>query len=643
MTRHRISDILNGKSIATFSGSLHAQFEEYFEALLDAESWAEEQEKFHQVYVKNEGFEAPLRKFLESKRSSVTAILGVAGVGKSTTLREMFGVLEAPSIARYDKNTLVIPFHFDKTRVSNVGTNAEVAIQNIITSGVLSAVEFTCEEADVTIPDLELVKFIKKHKRRLLSSLSLPRNSTDEEKIAWLRKTQPYSAVAEELKYVCHNSHINRVVILYDDLESCSYTEHKHIVLGALKLRGCMKSTGLIRRSYRVDTIFSCRPATFERLARDTNINGFKVRNKIHFESPVELGDILKSRLDYYVGSIGEGVISSTGEHPDQAEDIVKWKASYGTLREVIDRISDNHNDLIAKLSNYNLRDAQDELLEVLQNSRWYEVKNHTEGQLDIKPDNFHATDAGVIRALGLKFNNSFEPVGDAPIGNILFNFRSPDLDLCIVMCLRFLAEKSRNGKFRYVKQRDLRDALLVCYDEYKIIEFFDQIVEQLEWAGFVRLEALEVGAREASEPFLVTQNRGFGLLTLMKESSVLLELLRDNTFINFSGKTAFDGRGTGTTLLPPSERFIRVGEFIEQIAISERDLYNRAYENVSKERFSELFGDVRIAHRALLGFEKSIKRFYYNREKKRVIAPRAVSRKAKDIRQFLRGAQLLS
>ena len=410
---------MNGKTLATFSGSLHAQFEEYFETLLDAESWAEEQEKFHQVYVKNERFEAPLKRFIDSRRNSVTAILGVAGVGKSTTLREMFGVLETPSISRYDEDTLVIPFHFDKTRVSNVDTNAEAAIQSVITSGVLSAVEFVCEEANVTISDAELVKFIKKHKRRLLNSLSLPHDATDEEKIAWLRKSQPYSAVAEELKYVCHNSHINRVVILYDDLESCNYTEHKHIVLGALKLRGCMKSTGEIRRSYRVDTIFSCRPATFERLARDPNIDGFKVRNKIYFEAPVELGDIVKSRLKYYVDSIGEGIVSSTGEHPDRAEDIIKWRASYATLREVIDRISDNHEDLIAKLSNYNLRDAQDELLEILQNSRWYEVKNHTEGQLDIEPDNFHATDAGIIRALGLKFHNSFEPQRDAPIGNI--------------------------------------------------------------------------------------------------------------------------------------------------------------------------------------------------------------------------------
>ena len=76
---------------------------------------------------------------------------------------------------------------------------------------------------------------------------------------------------------------------------------------------------------------------------------------------------------------------------------------------------------------------------------------------------------------------------------------------------------------------------------------------------------------------------------------------------------------------------------------VLEKELYLRAKDNVTDERFYELFGDVRISHRALLGYEKSIKRFYYNREKKRVVAPRAVSSKAKDLRQFLRGAQLLS
>lgn len=642
MKRQRISDILGNKTEAKFSGSLYAQFREYFDNLLDPEHSSEEEVRFEHTYVRNMDFEVPLQRFIDNRRNRPAVILGLAGVGKSTTLRKFFGVLEAPSIARFDSNTLVIPFYFDKTKLKGVSADPEIAVKDVICSGVLAAVEHVCRAKNVTIDDRQLVSFIQKHKPRLLTGLSIPRGANEQTKIEWLREHAPYHAVAEELKFVCHTSSIDRVIIVFDDLESCNYEEHRAIFLGALKLRECMKSTGAIRRSYKVELIISCRPATFNRLSRDSKIDGYHIKHRIQFERPVDLADIIKARLDYFVNQIGQGAVSPTGEHPDRISDLERWQKSYAALKEIIDKISENHGELFSQLSNQNLRDAQDELLEVLQNSRWYEITHHNEGQIEILKDNFRTTDAGIIRALGLKFNNSFIPSINAPIGNLFYNHQSEELDLILIMCLRFLGEKSRNGKYRFTRLTELRDALVHCYDEYKIINSFDEIVSQLEWAGFARLEEAPSKVVDRLERLIIPQTRGFELLDMLKESSVILEIFRDNTFINFEGSSKYDGKGTGTTLLEPNERFLRVGEFIEQIATAEKRLLGRATQNIGGDRFEELFGSLLISHRCLIGFEKSIKRFYYSHENRRSRVPSSVSRKAKDLRQFLRGANLI-
>jgi hypothetical protein len=123
----------------------------------------------------------------------------------------------------------------------------------------------------------------------------------------------------------------------------------------------------------------------------------------------------------------------------------------------------------------------------------------------------------------------------------------------------------------------------------------------------------------------------------MLKETSVVLEMLRDNTFINIEGRT-LDGRSGGTTMLPPLERFLRVCDFVEEIGRAEKSVLETVRNAKSWEVFEDRFGQVLIARRCLLGLEKSIKRYFFDRDKRRVRIPRLLASRIQELRYCLRG-----
>lgn len=643
MKRLRISDSIGEKSRAKYTGSLYAQFREYFDILLNSERSGEEEDAFNNEYVSNIEMESQISSFIERRRNAITALLGATGIGKSTILRKMFGLIGQPRFASFDKNTFIIPFYMDSYNLDQIDRNTSLSVQNVITSQIRTSVEMICQNYQIPLIDIELAKFIRTHKKQLLSSLSIDPNASDQDRVEFLRTMRPYAAVAEELKYSAFYSPIRRIVLIVDDIESTTYVQHKEMILGVLKLRECLQSTGHLSRSYKVDIIISCRPATFDRLSQDHEIDGFSHGRPILFSRPVPLISIVRKRFESAIEAIGEGKVASHGEVPADVSDLSAWRQAYEVLENIIDKITERHGDLIVRLCNQDMRKAQREIVEILENSRWFESRPPHEGQIEIFEENYRTSDAGVLRALGLKFHNAHVEHRNAAIANIFRNYQKEIYDLTIVMCLRFFGQISKINALAPINENDLKEALLSCYDEYFILQEFDTIVRYLEWCGLVRIEIVRNETRGTGDKFLIPLQKGFAILNLIKETSVVLEILRDSTFVRVSDRASFRyGRSVGTCILPYSARFVAIADFIQEIGAAEASILQRVSREKERDLFERRFGRIYVAHNALLGFEKSIKRYFYDPDTRRTNTPRSVQTRSKELRSFLKGAGLL-
>jgi hypothetical protein len=643
MARFRTSDIMAGHARSTFTGSLYAQFSEYFDVLLDSEHSSEAEDEFEKLYVSNPGVEAELQEFIDRRKNSITALLGVAGVGKSTTIRKLFGVVAQPAIAKFDENTVIVPFYIDSYNFSQTGDDRNRTVRRIINSQIMAAADLIGKKHKIGYTDDDLAKFIGTHKNQILFDPEIEPGTSPSDRVKWIRKNNAYAAAAEELKFVCANSVVNRIVLVVDDIESTSYEEHLELILGILKLRECLKSTGTIQRSYKVEIIISCRPATFEKISRDHRIDGFTVRSPIYMEKPVGLAEIIKKRFEFAVDEIGAGRVQSTGERPSTAKDLDSWERSFSTLMDIVNTLANQYGDLIVELSNNNLRKSQIETFEILENSRWFETSTPDEGGFDIFESNFRTSDAGIIRSIGLKDHNFFRMQSDAPIGNLFYNYQNPNLDLSVIMALRYFGEKSKMSVYAPIKKGDVFEALAICYDEGPLYHCFDEIIDYMDRAGFIRLEKVYLRRDSAPETFIVPQIRGFTLLKLLKKTSVPLELMRDTTFVSPGATNVTKhGRATGTVMLPGVERFVVVGDMIEGIASAEREILIRVQIARKTEVFREKFGQFSVSARCFEGYEASVKRYFYSNDPKEARIPARVTRRRNSLRDFMRGAGLL-
>lgn len=639
--RVRLSDTLQDRARPSHTGTLDAQFGDYFAVLLDPEHSGEDQEKINENYIKNPPIDNQIKRFIDRRKNVMTAITGPKGIGKSTTIRQFFGVLQQPSFSSFDEKTIIIPFYIDSYNIKQINENLKLAAKSIITSQIRNSSRLIHEKFSLNLDDKSFANFINTHKSQLLEDINQPLDASLEERVLFFRENKPYAYVAELLKYALIRSPVNRVILIVDDLESSSYEEHKEIILGLMRLRECLKSTGKQPRNYKVEFIFSVRPATLKHLNDDIQIDGFNIRNPISFRTPVDFAAILNRRFSNIITRVHSGKKFINNEVPDEIETIEKWESSFSVLSRVINAISENQSDLIASLCNYDFRMAQNELVSCLENSRWFEVQSHDEGAFEILDQNYRTTDAGIIKSLALKELNSFLPSKDGIVSNIFYNYRDEKLDLCIIMILRFFMQNYKNyGIGKSISKSEIRDALFTCYDEYTVVQSIDDILSHMSWAGLLRDEKVFNNSTKKIETKYILMNRGPKLIESLKQTSVFLEIFRDNTFLDMKNIRNFS-KSNPTALYSPMDRHLAIADFIDQIITWEWRLKDRSRDLGTLEEYDDRFSKYVISHSCIIGFEKSMKRFFFNRETKRTRIPNSLSSKIKALRSYGRGRGL--
>lgn len=599
--RFRISDRIS-EAQSAFPGTLHAQFSAYFSYLLDSEHSAEVHSDF--AYVSHPKIEERLKQFIDAPRNQITALTGARGAGKSTILRHVFGFTTQPSF--YSPTTLVIPFFMDTYRTDLVD------VDDLIFAQISAAADLALSQKNLRMTDSDLFDFITKHKTSLLHGMSVKRNSNKEQRIDHLRKEKPYAYAAECLKFAASDSDINRIILIVDDIESSEYVLQKRLIKGILHFRDCLKNTGIIRRTYRAEFIFACRPATFSLLKREPEIDGFSIRSPIHLAEPVALADIIQTRFDIAIKAIGEGRIPGGFDQPlSRTQDQQQWREAYDALMTVTGAITSRYGDAITRLCNNDLRRAMNETMDVLINSRWYEVSNHQSGAFDVLGENYRTTLAGVFRAMTLKGARVYRGIADdCCVPNVFFNFESNEADLMVVYILKTFFEMGRIRPVNYFTLSSLKDKLEICYNRDIVEMYFDGAVDYMADHEMIRQEEIERNGSRVR--YLIPMTKSFFAWRSLSDNSIFLEFFRDSTYMKHESSQLYNnGRLCATARLRGSELFKACADFVEEVAEAERRVRTHVSRGGHFDSYRRSFGTRPIARHLLRGLKKSISTYY--------------------------------
>lgn len=621
--RYRLSDRLSGTLPAISEGTLDRRFFPYFDYLLDSEHSPEEQSDFYDVYVDNPDFEERLKKRITSPRTQITAITGARGIGKSTNIRFFFGVSTQPKIlseseifSRIPHNRkrpepnendqyLIVPFYLDTHNASTEN------LDRILTSQILSAAELVSRERGIEFSESKLYDFVNTHKSQLVTYSELPIDATPPQRIEHFRKVNPYGYVTELMKYTLHMSDISRVVLIVDDIESCSYEVQKGIVLGILKLRDCLKNVGNLKRSYVPDYIFTCRPATFTLLRSDSEIDGFSVGHPIEIKRPADLREIVKKRFEYAVKVIGAGKsLANMGALAD-VKNRTSWDEAYEAFEHVVDNVTSSYGPLIVDLCNHDVRRALIDLQESLRNSRWYEKYGHDQGAFVVDINRYHYSATGIIRALVLRDREYYSEELDSILPNLFFNRENNEADLMLMHIIKYFFEATRSNRVVSIDKSRLKSALWIAYKKEDIDEYFDEIIGYALKTEIVREEIVKSkGGR--NKRYLIPMNKGFSLWKNCASASIFIEFFRDNTFLEHDIVKYYpQSRARGTCRLDSETKFIVSADFISEIAAAEAKIIKFIRDKRSMEKYIRSFGKRSISRQLLWGLNHSIRRYY--------------------------------
>jgi len=500
----------------------------------------------------------------------------------------------------------------------------------IILNQISASCDFIINNFEIDFVENDFFDFIKTHKLSLLSNYKKPDLFSVKDKISDLLVRSPYAYYAEKLKYCIFKSKIRKAMLIVDDIESSPYESQRSLVNAVLKLRDCLKNTGSSNLRYDISFLFTCRLSTYELLKKDDQINGFSISYPLNIDSPVPLRNLLTQRLDSVRRAISSGRLVPTSGAHDQKLD---WDSAYSLLYSHIDNITKNFGEIIVQISNNNMRQALDSVLNAIQNSRWFEASGHFEGAFDVETEEYKTSSAGFLKALILQDSYIYSYSILSIFPNVIYNNEDRSSDLILPHIIKYMFQKAKSKNLNIIEERSLIDALCIPFSDKTVSENFGDVMEYSVRENLLVSEKVLKNGEQKT--VYIPQTKLYACWKAMSKSSVFLECLRDVLFLE-------DGDGNKqyrrpTMSLPADQRFLSLLDVIEDVASTERQILLTVRRSGNIDHYFRLFGDDRVAERLFRGVKRSVNNYYFDRVRRKKRIPTSIQRRLSEVYGYLR------
>lgn len=421
---------------------------------------------------------------------------------------------------------------------------------------------------------------------------------------------------------------LEKIVIIYDDLESHNPGTQRSIIQYANQVHQCLKTT--TARSYDVKSLISLRSFTFrEHIDRQRQARRQIIEHSVILKKEIPPLDLLfQKRFE-----TAQAYANTLFPDADLRGNLENARAILITISK---NLNINFGNMIARINNNNIFDSLNDFMRIITNHRYITPRQiENEGAYSINIDDYHIDRTEpVFRALALGEDTVYRERYHS-ICNILsvHNETCPNTELIGLYIINyFLSSKDKNADNAYLSGNDIYggttyevgsvviNRILSLYSDDVV--FHDNLKVKLEYfmsllyANGVLLRSI-LDYEDASESVSQTQRvyhsdyglylswRGQELFSQLKSASYLFEVLRDDIDTD-----NIEYSHVPTEKLQTKDRLLYLIRYTKYLFNEFEKVYiQKALNSIGK--YQQFFGNKFIVGILLEGVAKSIESYY--------------------------------
>lgn len=608
-------EVKHGQTVG--GNDIWRKFRRQFSKLFDANEMARSNKEFVSFYVNDTDFEEQMKMFQETDVDEAKFCVGYTGIGKTTSIRYCLDLgINNQAKIDVERKRIVFPTFLD-------GYQAEDA-KRIDLSKRIAAVCTAMEERHPELRRLletfegkkEFYDFVSRHTGFILENVD-PVDAMDMEekqllvkKLKEAYKQNPFEYQANRMKFYImkKNANYEQLFILLDDIESLPEDCQREIVAKYLKLYECMKNTDYPEdKNYNIKLLISVRPYTYRLFHSNRQIETFPISEPVILKrKAVDLDQLFKNRFDYY-----------TKQEEQVAGNVETWEQCYQEVQKMNAAFGGKYKDMIINLCFFSTRAALSSYAKVFANRFWVQKNKMKEDKFSIIPTDYSFNNISVIRALGCNEESMYWNEENSVIPNIFYTTSEEDLSVQSILLLKYF-ERKRNNEYYGINSEtifDIKRELSVVFSTDDVAKFY-RCIELLFECKVLRksiydiddLKNLDKKESLSDDSMLYISPRGTELYEMFKRDSVLLEMLREDVWRDYSGWN-YIGKTSNELMQERKEKelYMDLLEYIDYLAEKESDIFDEVRFRYKEKEYRNLFGKKTAVGLLLCGVEKSL------------------------------------
>lgn len=592
-------------------------------------------------YIHQPELENQLGDFLKSPIDKDTFLVGFTGIGKTTLIKNFFGILDAnPFITPNGELIAYLSVHADD--ITNT-TDIDDLFASFSQSIINCLKKFVDFDLSSNKDAQDFYEFVNTYKDRLINSRT-PFDDKRKSKRTLLKdffdrdSTSFYSMLIKFLvdKINFKKQSIDKIVLIFDDIESQRINMHIPFISKAMNMSACLRNLHE-NRTFVVKSLISLRAYTFRyHYARQAEAK------RASFEEDVILKDSIPAMKDIF-----EKRFNVYYENDDVKKAIPnekRWIDSKTVLMEVVNNLAD-FGDMISSLAHYDISHSLKLFLRVITNKRWFApTENYYQGSFETPNLETYtlSTKQRVFKALFYSENEVFVDSDDNILPNILSIHEEDEpngLELLSLYILEHMLFLERSKQITLYGTKKIAGNILcnkistILNGDAELQKKIQHVIGRLYQQQYLLHSIFEPENDNTDKEHEFNRNfdpnyglylsiRGKKVLEMLENDSMLFEVFRDDIDTDLPNNTCL------TTRMNQKDKHLYLISYCKQLF----EIEKRYIAHSNQREYFRCFGKRFIVSRLIIGIQNSIKYFYKTDEVDYIVVKSALENLINDM-----------
>lgn len=539
--KKKISQISPLKNLTAPKSDIYRKYRTQINKLISSSDIRPGSEEEKALYVPDKDTEEKLQDIYDDESDSLSLLIGYAGIGKSTVLRNFFNFSNSAISESRDQNAIIFP----------MSCNGKILDNKEIVEDFTIRISSVCSFLEKKFPELRawfgtaegqhiFYEYIDGTNPKILEHVPYDQSTgaspseLESLKLYYAYEKERFTFMITKLKFYLGRTECryNKLIVILDDIEPLPYHAQKNLIMQYVRFYECMRNVSEINseKKYVINMLISIRPHTNRILNSENDFKAYYVTREIIKEDMVDLHQLFSKKILYYSKEIS-------------IENKESWDTATKVLLILSGKFNGKYKNLIKNISLLNSRDALKYYSLILSNRIWIQKNADKAAEFTINENDYIFNNITVLRALACEQYYVYAMRGQYLVPNILIN--SPDknyaiLNLCLLNC--FLREDYRNCSYgkEYKTGNEIIESFLDVFPDYHdlkedvqkmIAYFYKQKLLRKSINDTEKTEALNDDIVITMQSKLYLSPKGYEIANMLSCDSVYFELCREEYY----------------------------------------------------------------------------------------------------------------